>query len=74
MQRVPKLIPVYSHRYLPAAPCDSRSPVFSVYHTDTIYYGFDLEDYLIREFIGQKRPFVGKPLHIPFWSELAEGR
>jgi hypothetical protein len=74
MRSVPKLVPVYGHRYLPAAPCQPRSPVFSVYQTDTIYYGSDLEDYLLNEFGGRERAVERRPSHIPFWSELAEGR
>jgi hypothetical protein len=74
MRSVPKLVPVFSHRYLPAAPCQPRSPVFSVHQTDTIYYGSDLEDYLLNEFGGQGRTIERKPSHIAFWSELAEGR
>jgi len=74
MESVPKLVPVYGHRYLPAAPCQPRSPVFSVYHTDTIYYGSDLEDYLLHEFGGQQRAIEGRPSYLPFWSELVEGR
>ena len=50
--------------------------MFSVYQTDTIYYGRDLEDYLRREFgsDGHRAPVDGVRVHIPFWAELAEGR
>ncbi len=75
MREVPTLVPVYSHRFLPAAPCEARSPVFSVHQTDVIYYGLDLEDYLIREWQDPRRPMDSFPLvKVPFWSELAEGR
>ncbi len=33
----PRLIPVFSHRYLPAEPNEAGNPVFSVYQTDIIY-------------------------------------
>jgi hypothetical protein len=46
----PKLIPVFSHRYLPAEPCLSGNPVFSVHQTDIIFYGTDLWDYFRQEF------------------------
>jgi hypothetical protein len=46
----PKLIPIYAHRFMPDRPQESGNPVFSVYQTDIIYYGFDLEDYLRHEF------------------------
>jgi hypothetical protein len=72
---VPKLVPIYSHRYLPAAPAPVPSPVLSVYQTDVIYYGDNLLDYVAHE-------FGPPPLHpagsdgvrrIAFWSDLAEG-
>jgi hypothetical protein len=73
LQAVPKLVPVYGHRYLPAAPAPSLAPVFSVYQTDVIYYGDDLADYLDHEF-GVTREWTPRPrVRIPFWSELAEG-
>jgi hypothetical protein len=72
LARVPRLVPIYSHRYLAAGRTHAPSPVFSVYQTDVIYYGDDLFDYVAHEF---KVP----PLHplqlrerVPFWSDLAE--
>lgn len=46
----PKLIPVYSHRYIPSDPCEDGNPILSVYQTDIIYYGYDLADYFKNEF------------------------
>ena len=74
--RWPKLVPVYSHRFLPAAPSVSGAPVFSVYHTDVIYYGSDLVDYLRRELnVGPVAPRSAmKVAHlVPPWSDLTEG-
>ncbi|MGJ4931996.1 hypothetical protein ACQR1I_33130 [Bradyrhizobium sp. HKCCYLS2038] len=31
VSRAPMLIPLIGHRYLPAVPCESGNPVFSVY-------------------------------------------
>lgn len=74
LAHVPRLLPVYSHRYLPAGPCEPKLPVFSVHQTDTIYYGVDLEDYLVREFSDPPLPpLEGSPRYVQFWSELAEG-
>ncbi len=42
----PKLLPLYSHRYLPADPAPLGSPALSVVQTDVIHYGADLVDYL----------------------------
>jgi hypothetical protein len=70
--RWPKLVPVYSHRFLPAAPSVSGAPVFSVYHTDVIYYGSDLVDYLRRELYLDPAPRSEmKIAHVvPPWSDL----
>ena len=67
----PRMIPVYSHRYLPAGRGTSGHPVLSIYQTDVTVYGADLDDYLFREFgIGtpgeQRRPTVS------FWSLLVQ--
>ena len=72
----PVLIPICSHRYIPAAPSEPGNPVFSVYQTDIIYYGADLMDYLENEFsyhFGRAQYRVAKtPRRIAFWSRLAE--
>ena len=75
LNRVPRLVPIYGHRYLPAAPAPTPSPVFSVYQSDVIYYGSDLLDYVRREF-GSSPPSwegMGTSKHVAFWSNLAEG-
>ncbi|HEY2585187.1 MAG TPA: hypothetical protein VGI81_05430 [Tepidisphaeraceae bacterium] len=71
----PTLIPICSHRYIPAEPLERGNPVFSVHQTDIIYYGSDLLDYLQNEF----QYHFGRPgfsissaaRRIRFWSELA---
>ncbi|HRH95053.1 MAG TPA: hypothetical protein PLB55_03920 [Prosthecobacter sp.] len=50
--KAPKLIPIYSHRFMPDSPSEAGNPVFSVYQTDIIYYGHNLENYLHNEFRG----------------------
>ena len=70
----PKLIPIYSHRYIPSPPTSAGNPVFSVCGTDIIYYGYDLTSYLEHEFdfriynsiFSEEHPFR----RIPFWSEV----
>jgi hypothetical protein len=71
VRSAPFLIPIYAHRYLPASPCCAGNPVFSVYQTDIIYYGFDLPSYLSAEF-GIPNPFKvpDSPREIEFWSAL----
>ena len=75
LRRAPRLVPLYGHRFLPAAPADTGSPVFSVYQTDVIYYGDNLLDYVAHEFrVGPLHPTdPADRTHVYFWSDLAEG-
>lgn len=74
----PRLIPIYSHRFLPAEPLIAGNPVFSVYQTDIIYYGCDLWNYFANEFSPQQRLDTpddnAKSVHRPIrlWSPLVE--
>jgi hypothetical protein len=75
LAHVPKLVPIFGHRCLPASPAPIPSPVFSVYQTDVIYYGDNLLDYVANEFnalpLNPAKP--GERPHIAFWSDLADG-
>jgi hypothetical protein len=73
MAAVPRLVPVYSHRYLPAGAGTFGHPVLSVMQTDIICYGADLLDDIRREF----DPSVGTAEQVPppkatveFWRDL----
>ncbi len=70
LAKAPRLIPIYSHRYIPEKSGDDP-PVFSVHGLDIIYYGRDLYDYLEIEFFNGKgsRDLSEFP-NIPFWSDL----
>lgn len=68
----PKLIPLVSHRYLPAEPHEAGNPVFSVYQSDVIYYGADLADYFEREFVNSRLPLPQHIKRVRFWSDLVE--
>ncbi len=68
--RVPRLVPIFSHRYLAADPVYAPSPVFSVHQTDVIYYGDNLLDYIAHEFGALPRQRA-RPTRVPFWSDLA---
>ena len=71
VRAAPFMIPIFGHRYLPASPYESGNPVFSVYQTDIIYYGFDLPSYLFAEFgVPNPLPIPDSPREIEFWSEL----
>jgi hypothetical protein len=67
----PALIPVYSHRYIPAEPVDSGNPVYSVHQTDIIYYGEDLASYLNHEFQVPLPVWAARrPRRIRFWADV----
>lgn len=71
VRSAPFLIPIFAHRYLPAVPCEAGNPVFSVYQTDIIYYGFDLPSYLFADFeVPNPFPVPDFPREIELWSEL----
>lgn len=64
----PKLIPIYSHRYMPCID-HPDPPVFSTVGADTIWYGKSLGDYLYNEFI-RKDPIISDIPHVPLWSDI----
>lgn len=69
----PKMIPIYSHRYIPSEPHKTGNPVFSIYQTDIIYYGYDLAHYLANEFhfeLSNNFTKIDKPRHIEFWGDF----
>lgn len=70
LAEAPRLVPLYSHRYLAADARYRPSPVFSVHQTDVIYYGADLPGYLRNEFADGWTP-AEPAVRVPFWSELA---
>ena len=72
MERVPKLIPIYAHRYISSVPDEAGNPVYSVYQTDIIFYGKDIWDYFEVEFNEKDQQDIefDKIKQIPFWHEL----
>lgn len=71
---VPRLVPLFGHRYLTTDPAYQPSPVFSVYQTDVIYYGATILNWAENEFEGKKAIEPWPPsVRVPFWSELAVG-
>jgi hypothetical protein len=70
LERVPRLIPVYSHTYLTGGHGAFRRPVLSVVRTAVTVRGTDLADYIHREFgDGTGDPADGPT--VDFWSDLA---
>ncbi|MEU7809587.1 hypothetical protein AB0B18_24295 [Micromonospora chalcea] len=72
LARVPTMVPVYGHRYLPGEPTVIGHPVLSMWQTDIIYYGLDLADYIDREFgrvIPSETPWEPEA-SVEFWRDL----
>lgn len=74
--RVPQMVPIYGHRYIPSDPDESGNPVFSVHQTDIIYYGFDLATYFSHEFhfeLNDTFQIIDGPnRQIEFWTWCVE--
>jgi len=49
LKKVPRLVPLYGHCYIPSSPDLAGNPVFFVYKSDVICCGFDLGDFFERE-------------------------
>jgi hypothetical protein len=71
VRAAPKLIPLVSHRYLPAEPSEPGNPVLSIYQTDIIYYGANLEHYFQNEFGSWSSLEETAYRYIRFWSDIA---
>lgn len=68
----PVLIPVFTHRFVPAEPAQAGNPVFSVVQSDVLCYGDDLEDYFQKEFeVPRSSPQPFQARRVAFWSDLA---
>ncbi|MFV8187280.1 MULTISPECIES: hypothetical protein [unclassified Streptomyces] len=71
--KVPVLVPVYAHRYLPSGRGSSGHPVLSMWQTDIIHYGLDLVDYMHQEFDrarGEVDESWNPRATVPFWRDL----
>ncbi len=72
MELAPKMIPIYSHRYMPVFDSEESLPIFSTIGRDTIVYGNDIFEYIFQEFADVRFPKSKDSVEIPFWSILAE--
>lgn len=70
-KKAPKLIPIYSHRYIPMISIDNP-PIISIHGVDIICYGTDLEEYIDIEFGDKNQDAIQyeKVYHIDFWSDI----
>ncbi|MFJ5995913.1 hypothetical protein [Streptomyces sp. NPDC092370] len=73
LTEAPTLVPVHTHRYLPAGRGSHNHPVLSLWQTDAMYYGLDLVDYMHQEF-DEARGDVDESWNpeatLPFWRDL----
>jgi len=84
----PRLIPIFSHRYLLAEPSQEGNPIFSIVQSDIIVIATDLRTCFLSEFadlLSFSRADARKEsedrvqanyadyLAIPFWGDLCEG-
>jgi hypothetical protein len=74
LARVPAMIPVYGHRYLPAGAGTYGHPVLSMWQTDIVCYGLDIADYIDREFSEPDRhpdrASWNPQATVEFWKDL----
>lgn len=73
LAKVPVLLPLYGHRYLPADPAPAGSAVYSVQGAEVSVCAEDLLAYVEVEFGSAAPPVTarsGRP-HLDFWSDLA---
>ena len=69
LARVPQLVPVHAHRYLPAGGSPGH-PVLSVIQTAVDVCGADLADFVEREFGSGPQRDGGATPTVEFWSRL----
>lgn len=67
----PKLVPVFSHRYMPII-FNENPPIISVHGVDIIYYGADIQDYFKVEFGKKDQNTIDFEAisPIPFWTDI----
>jgi hypothetical protein len=67
----PALMPIYAHRFITTNPQGFGNPVISVSQAvDSIYYGYNLADYLRREFeISLPVVIPKEPPRVPYWGD-----
>ena len=72
LAEAPRLIPLYTHRFLPEEPCEAGNPVFSMHGFDTVLYGANLSAYVKNEFGWDwgLPAQVARPIR--FWSDLVD--
>ncbi|GCE22748.1 SMI1/KNR4 family protein [Dictyobacter kobayashii] len=62
IERAPKLIPIYGHRFLLAEPHECGNPILSLHHSDIIIYAPDLYHFFCKDF-AELLEFDAQKLH-----------
>lgn len=70
LARVPRLVPVSSHHYLPGGRGAFGHPVLSVVQTNVVAVGSDLADYIAGEFGSDANSPAPAVPTVDFWSTL----
>ncbi|KAL9241678.1 hypothetical protein vseg_015760 [Gypsophila vaccaria] len=78
--RVPRLVPIFRHCYVPCEPSTAGNPVFYVHGGDVILVSPDVGEFFKTTKFWRKdypviRPennLIIKPRKIPFWTDVAE--
>ncbi|WP_019634435.1 hypothetical protein [Actinomadura atramentaria] len=74
LAEVPRMVPVYAHRFLPAGRGAFGHPVLSMRGHDIISYGADLLDYIDQEFEEPRPEYPDSwppEATVPFWRDYA---
>jgi len=71
LSHAPKLIPIYTHRYMPMID-EKNNPIFSIHGVDVICYGTRIDEYFQIEFGEKKQESIkySEIKQIPFWTEM----
>lgn len=69
LERVPRMVPVFGNRFLPAGRGSFGQPVLSMYRTEILCYADDLVHYIDNEFGPHRHRPSARPT-VEFWSDL----
>jgi hypothetical protein len=72
LDRVPRMVPVFGHRFLPVGRGSFGHPVLSMYQTEIACYADDLVHYVDNEFGPEPHRPVSERPTVEFWSDLAQ--
>ena len=72
-KNAPKIIPVYSHRFMLEINHDNDQPILSIHYDDIVYYGRNLQEYLLHEFCSVDiSKYISEYKNMPFLTDMME--